>query len=45
MTLQTTAITRQWLSTDLVGTPTDTKAKIAQQQRKDAFCAVHAEML
>jgi hypothetical protein len=45
MALQTTDIARQWLSSDRVGTPTDTKATTEQQQKKDIFCAVRAEML
>jgi hypothetical protein len=34
MTLQTTAVTRQWLSNDHVGTQTDTKAAILLQQER-----------
>jgi hypothetical protein len=45
MALQTKAIARQRLSSDHVGTPTDNKEIIAQQERKDAFCAVLAEIL
>jgi hypothetical protein len=41
----TTAVARQWLSSDHVGTPTNTNTTIAQQQRNGVFCAVHAEML
>jgi hypothetical protein len=41
----TTAVARQWPSSDHVGTPTGTNAKIALQQRKSDFCAVRAEML
>jgi hypothetical protein len=43
--LQTTAVARQWLSSDHVGTQTDTNATISQQQRKGVFCAVRSEML
>jgi hypothetical protein len=44
MGLQTTAVARQWLSSNYVGTPTDRNATIAQQQRNGVFCAVRAEM-
>jgi hypothetical protein len=42
MDLQTTALTRQWLSGDHIGTPTDTNATMAQQQRYGVFCAIVA---
>jgi hypothetical protein len=45
MALQTTTVARQWQSRDHLGSPTDTKATIAQQQRKGVFCAVRAEMV
>jgi hypothetical protein len=45
MALQTAAVARQWLSSYHVGTPTDTKATIALQQRNGVFFAVLAEML
>jgi hypothetical protein len=45
MAVQTTAVARQWLSSDRVGTPTNTNATVAQQQRNGVFCAVRAEML
>jgi hypothetical protein len=38
-------VARQWLSSDHVGTATDTNATIAQRQRNDVFYAVLAEML
>jgi hypothetical protein len=41
----TTAVARQWLSSDHVGTPTDTNATIALQERNGVFCEVRAEML
>jgi hypothetical protein len=41
----TTAVARQWLSSDHVGTPTDMKAKVALQQSNYVFCEVRAEML
>jgi hypothetical protein len=42
ITNRTTAVARQWLSSDYVGTPTYTNATTAQQQRNGAFCAVCA---
>jgi thermostable 8-oxoguanine DNA glycosylase len=45
MALPTTAIVRQWLSSDHVVTPTDTNATIALQQRNCVFYALRAEML
>jgi hypothetical protein len=45
MSLKTTVAARQWLSSDHVGTPTDTNATIALQQRTGVFCAVRAKML
>jgi hypothetical protein len=42
MALQTTAVAKQWLSSDFLGTPTYTNATTAQQQRNGAFCAVYA---
>jgi hypothetical protein len=45
MALHTTAVARQWLSSDYVDTPTDTIAKIALRQMKGVFCAVRDEML
>jgi hypothetical protein len=45
MALQTTAVARYWLSSNDVGTPTDTNTTIAQLQRNGVFCAVHSEML
>jgi hypothetical protein len=45
MALQTTAVVRQWLSSDHVGTLTDTNGTIIQQKRNGVFCAVRAEML
>jgi hypothetical protein len=44
MALKTTAVARQWLSIDHVGTPTDTNTTVEQQQRNGVFCAVSAEM-
>jgi hypothetical protein len=44
MALQATTVARQWLSSDHVGTPTDTNATIAQQQRNSGFCVVRTEM-
>jgi hypothetical protein len=45
MGLQTTVVARQWLSSDYVGTPTDTNAVMTQQQKNGVFYAVRAEML
>jgi hypothetical protein len=45
MALQTAAIAGQSLRSNQVGTPTDTNATIAEQQRKSVFNAVHADML
>jgi hypothetical protein len=45
MVLQKTAVAAQWLSSDHVGTPTDTNATTALQQRSDVFYKVRAEML
>jgi hypothetical protein len=45
MALKTTAIARQWLSRDHVGTPTDTNATTVQQQRNGVFCEVRTEIL
>jgi stage V sporulation protein SpoVS len=42
--LKTMAVARQWLSSDHVGTPTDTNTSVEQQQRSGIFCAVRAEM-
>jgi hypothetical protein len=43
--LRKTAAPKQKLSTDYIGTPTVMAARSSQQQRKDVFCAVRAEML
>jgi hypothetical protein len=40
MALQTSAVTRQWLSRNRVGTPTGTKATMAHHERNGVFCAV-----
>jgi hypothetical protein len=45
MALQTTAVARQWLSSDHVVTPTDRNTTIALQQRNGVFYLVQAEML
>jgi hypothetical protein len=45
MALPTTAIPRQWFSSDHVVTPTDTNATVALQQRSCVFYALRAEML
>jgi hypothetical protein len=45
MALQTAAIARQWVSSNHVGTETDTNATIALQQRNGILYAVRAEML
>jgi hypothetical protein len=45
MDLKTTAVTRQWLSSDYVVTPTDMNTTIALQQRNSVFCAIRAEIL
>jgi hypothetical protein len=45
MALQTTAVARQWPTSDYVGIPTDTKTIMAQKQSNDVLCAVRAEML
>jgi hypothetical protein len=45
MALKTTAVASQWLSSDDVGTSTDTNEMMAQQQRSGVFCVVRAEML
>jgi hypothetical protein len=45
MALQTTAVARQMLSSNHVGTAIDTNGTIALQQRNGVFCAVRAEML
>jgi hypothetical protein len=37
MALQTTAVARQWLSSDHVVTPTDMDATIALQQKNGVF--------
>jgi hypothetical protein len=42
MALQTTAVTKQWLSSYRVGTPTDANVTRAQQQRNGVFCTVVA---
>jgi hypothetical protein len=42
--MQTTIVAWQWLSSDHVGTPTDTNAT-SLQQRNGVFCVVCAEML
>jgi hypothetical protein len=44
MTLQTIVVASQWLSSHHVGTPTNTNATVAQQQRNDVFYAVLADM-
>jgi hypothetical protein len=41
----TTAVARQWLNSDHVETPTDTKATMSQQEMKGVFCAFGAEIL
>jgi hypothetical protein len=45
MALQTTAVARQWLSTNDVVNPTDMKATISLQQSNSVFYAVRAELL
>jgi hypothetical protein len=45
MALQKKAVARYWLSSDHMGTPSDTNATIALQQRKGVFCAVRAKVL
>jgi hypothetical protein len=45
MALKTTAVARQWLSSDDVVTPTDKNATTAVQQGNGVFYAVHAEIL
>jgi hypothetical protein len=45
MALQTTAVARQWLSRNHVGTPTDSNATIALKQRNGVFYIVRASML
>jgi hypothetical protein len=45
MVLETLAISRQWLSSNRVGTPTDTKATVTLQQRNSIFHVARAEML
>jgi hypothetical protein len=45
MEVQITAVARQWLSSDHMGTPTDTYATMVQQQRNGVICEVRAEML
>jgi hypothetical protein len=45
MALQATAIARQWLNSDHVGTQKDMKATMAHQPRNGVFSAVHAELL
>jgi hypothetical protein len=44
MALKTIAVARKWLSSDHMGTQTDTNAIIALQQNW-VFCEVRAEML
>jgi hypothetical protein len=41
----TTAVARQWLSSDHLGNPTDTNVIIAPKQRNGVFCAVRVVML
>jgi hypothetical protein len=43
--MKTTAVARQWLSSDDVVSPTYTDATTALQQRNGVFSAVRAEML
>jgi hypothetical protein len=45
MALQTTSVARQWLTSDHVGTPTDTNATISVQQKKGVFCEIRTKML
>jgi hypothetical protein len=45
MALQTTDIARQWLSSNYVGTPTDTNTTMAQQHMNDVFYTARAKML
>jgi hypothetical protein len=44
MGLQITAVAKQGLSRDHVGTPTDTKVIMALRKKKGIFCAARAEM-
>jgi hypothetical protein len=45
MALQTTAIDRQWLSTDHVVTHTDTNIRVVLQQRNSIFYVASAKLL
>jgi hypothetical protein len=45
MALQTKVVARQWLNSDHVVTPADTKATIALQQRNGVFGAFRTELL
>lgn len=45
MALQTTAVVRQLMGSNHVGTPTDTTATVALQQRNGVICVIRPEVL